>query len=155
MPQRIKGESRLIIGKFLYDWQHQDHLLLAYAARGHQGMGVVGTVVDQEGRAPDLWSVAARHCSVGATAEELGRWCLCSGWARTSSPRDMWIEVDEVPWQFDVRNTLPEIKPHQYGNTAYGWKGAYVGTLTVEDQDVLHRAHALMKAPTGIQTRFT
>ncbi|MYY03114.1 MULTISPECIES: hypothetical protein [unclassified Streptomyces] len=145
MPQQIKGDSRLVIGRFLYDWHHQDYLLLAYAHRGHEGMGVVGTVADAEGRMPDLWSVAARHCSLGASAEEIGRWCLCSGWARTMSPRNAWIEVDGVPWTFDVRNTLSEIRPHQYGTTAYGWRGAYVGTLTLEDPDVIQRAHDLMR----------
>ncbi|MEH6373735.1 hypothetical protein V7793_05150 [Streptomyces sp. KLMMK] len=143
MPQHLTGTaSRLIIGKLLYDWDHQDYCLIAYT--GLDNMGVVGTFPDANGDAPDLWSIAARHESQKADYEDLGRWCLCTGWALSSKPRDTWIEVTNQPWKLEVRNTLKEIKPHQYGNTAYGWKGVHVGVLTVDDPDVIKQAHALL-----------
>lgn len=145
MPSEIKGTSRLIIRKFLYDWHNGEHMLLVYAARGHEGMGLVGTMPDHEGRVPDLWSVAARHEKLAASDEELGRWCLNSGWASTNAPADMRITVEEVPWTLAVRNTLSEIRPHQYGTTAYGWRGGHFGTFRVEDAAVVAQAHALTR----------
>lgn len=143
MSSRITGTTRLTIGRFLYDWNHGDYCLLAYASDGP--MGVVATVPDANGNAPDLWSIAARHESRTAGHEDIARWCLCSGWAITMKPTDQWFAVAGTSWTLDVRNTLNSIKPHQYGNTAYGWSGAYVGTLTVDDQALQQQAHQLLK----------
>ncbi|MFF7361046.1 hypothetical protein [Streptomyces sp. NPDC008125] len=145
MPSEIKGTSRLIIRKFLHDWHNWEHMLLVYAARGHEGMGLVGTMPDHEGHVPDLWSIAARHSSPTSSVEEIGRWCLSSGWASTNAPADMRLTVEECDWTFSVRNTLSEIRPHQYGNTAYGWRGGYFGTVHIENADVVAQAHALMR----------
>ncbi|MGW6535206.1 hypothetical protein ACWGBV_03110 [Streptomyces sp. NPDC055051] len=144
MPEHIKGASRLVIGKFLYDWHNQEYCLIAYATRGHDGMGVVGTMPDADGNAPDLWSTAARHLPLNASIEDIGRWCLGAGWARSNHPRHSWIETEDEKWTLAVRNTLKDIKPHQYGNTAFGWLGAYVGVMTVDDVEVTRRAHALL-----------
>ncbi|MCY0942613.1 hypothetical protein [Streptomyces antarcticus] len=143
MPQRITGTSRLTIGRFLYDWDNRTYCLLAYARHGN--MGVVATVPDVNGDAPDLWSIAARHSPNNASHEDIGRWCLCSGWALSSGRPDHWFAAQNQQWTLDVRNTLHEIKPHQYGITAYGWHGAYVGILTPEDPDTRERAHRLLK----------
>jgi hypothetical protein len=144
MANRINGTARLTIGRFMYDWDHRDYCLLAYTSDGN--MGVVATVPDENGDAPDLWSIAARHESRTATHEDLGRWCLCAGWALTMKPADQWFSVVDQTWGLEVRNTLASIKPHQYGNTAYGWNGAYVGVLTVEDPEIRKRAHGLLSA---------
>lgn len=143
MPQWITGTTRLTIGRFLYDWDHADYCLLAYASDGN--MGVVATVPDADGNAPDLWSIAARHESRTASYEDLGRWCLCVGWALTSKPKDRWFSIVGEPWTLEVRNTLHQVKPHQYGVTAYGWSGAHVGVLTAGTPEVQQRAHDLLK----------
>lgn len=143
MPQRITGTARLTIGRFLYDWDHGDYCLLAYTSDGP--MGIVATVPDADGNSPDLWSIAARHESRAASHEDIGRWCLCSGWALSMKPKDSWFAVTGEPWTLEVRSSLQGIKPHQYGNTAYGWGGAHVGVLTASTPEVQQRAHDLLK----------
>ena len=145
MPKEIEGTSRLTIGRFLYDWNHRDYCLLAYAGDGK--MGVVATVPTEQGDAPDLWSIAARHESLTASPEDIGRWCLCSGWAMTNHPRHEWFSVTGEKWTLSVRNTLSGIRPHQYGTTAYGWSGAYVGSLTIENPEIRSRAWGLLGSP--------
>jgi hypothetical protein len=143
MPNLIKGSSRLVIGRFLYDWQHGDRCLLAYSSSGN--MGVVATVPDKDGNAPDLWSIAARHESRTASYEDLARWCLCVGWSMTMKPRQQWISAVDQPWALEVRATLPSVKPHQYGNTAYGWNGAHIGVLRAENSEFQNQAHRLLE----------
>lgn len=142
MPNLIKGTARLTIGRFLYDWSHHDYCLLAYTS--HEGRGVVATVPDSAGNAPDLWSVAARHESRTADHEALGRWCLVGGWSLNMKPKDTWFSVTEEPWSLEVRVSVPSFKPHQYGNTLYGWRGAHVGTLGIKNPDIIQRAHQLL-----------
>lgn len=142
MPNQIRGTARLTIGRLLYDWNHGDHCLLAYSSDGD--MGVVATVPNEDGDAPDLWSIAARHESRTATYEDLGRWCLSVGWALTMKPRNEWFSVIGESWALEVRNTLATIKPHQYGNTAYGWNGVHVGVLNVENPEIQKQAHSLL-----------
>ncbi|CAL9479370.1 hypothetical protein [Streptomyces sp. enrichment culture] len=142
MPQQLTGTSRLTIGRLLYDWDHRTYCLLAYASLGDKG--VVATVPDAHGNAPDLWSIAARHMPPNASHEDVGRWCLCVGWALTGGPRDAWFSLPAGAWTLEVRNVLHEIKPHQYGSSAYGWRGAYVGVLTPDAAEVREQAHALL-----------
>lgn len=143
MSNMIEGSSRLVIGRFLYDWNHGDHCLLAYSSSG--AMGVVATVPDKDGNAPDLWSIAARHESRTASYEDLARWCLCVGWSMTMKPRNEWISAVGQPWALEVRAHLPSIKPHQYGNTAYGWNGALIGVLKVDNPEFQEQAHSLLE----------
>ncbi|MGW1837009.1 hypothetical protein [Streptomyces sp. NPDC002067] len=153
MPQRITGNSRLTIGTLLHDWQHGEYCLLAYASSGDKG--VVATFPDHDGGAPDLWSIAARHEARTADHEAIGRWCLATGRALSSRPRDHCFTVSDTPWTLDVRNVLDSVKPHQYGNSAYGWRGAYVGVLTVEDEEIQQRAHDILNNARNAPRKFT
>ncbi|MFJ2774594.1 hypothetical protein [Streptomyces sp. NPDC087300] len=139
----ITGSARLTIARFLYDWDHGDHCLLAYTSHG--AMGVAATIPNAEGDAPDLWSMAGRNLPPSAQDEDRARWAICAGWAlNTSTLPEHRLTLVGHEWTLEVIRTLHEIKPHQYGNSAYGWTGAHIGRLTLNDPYAQAQAHTLL-----------
>ncbi|MFI0262057.1 hypothetical protein ACH4OW_23805 [Streptomyces sp. NPDC017056] len=145
MPKTLSGTAPLIISPFRHRFDPAEFCLLAYSS--YELRGVVGVLPDEKGDTPSLWDMAGRNLPRNilptSEAEEYGRWLLnCASALRLLTPPDA-IRVSGQRWDLDLQRTVDRFKPHQYGETVYGWYGVHVGILSLGDEGKAITKHAL------------
>lgn len=144
MAREITGTGRVTIFPFLHDWETRSRCVLAYTTTGNGLTAVIG-VIPVEGNVHepgDLLALAGRHGFIGewkGTHEQrCGCWLACTGSGSRTVRDPEAIDVQSAGWKVDMAQAV------DLDSTYYGHARVLSGRFSLDDQELMERARALL-----------
>lgn len=147
MAKNLAGRGRVTIFPFLHDWETRSRCALAYTTTD-AGLTAVLGVIPVQGNVlepGDLFALAARHQFIGewkgSHEQRSGCWLACTGSGSRTVRKAGTIDVTDTAWSVDMARSVDLDSPY------YGHSRVIAGRLTLEDEELLAQARALVPVP--------